>query len=156
MASGSRQPLKRVRLMPVREREHGELPSPICPGLTARLGRDLLFQPEPGSRKHPLQRFWRPASRRIGLACMQNRYQIVLLQNAKVATGCKIKVASVAQLDRASDFGSEGCRFKSCRMRHILLGFYASLLSEKLRSSIKSSNRDVLKRSVLPLLPSAT
>ena len=24
--------------------------------------------------------------------------------------------ASVAQLDRASDFGSEGCRFKSCRM----------------------------------------
>jgi hypothetical protein len=31
--------------MPVREREHGELPSPICPGLTARLGRDLLFFP---------------------------------------------------------------------------------------------------------------
>src|SRR5581483_4409605 len=27
-------------------------------------------------------------------------------------------VASVAQLDRASDFGSEGCRFKSCRMHH--------------------------------------
>jgi hypothetical protein len=26
--------------------------------------------------------------------------------------------ASVAQLDRASDFGSEGCRFKSCRMHH--------------------------------------
>lgn len=26
--------------------------------------------------------------------------------------------ASVAQLDRASDFGSEGCRFESCRMRH--------------------------------------
>ena len=26
--------------------------------------------------------------------------------------------ASVAQLDRASDFGSEGCRFKSCRTRH--------------------------------------
>ena len=25
--------------------------------------------------------------------------------------------ASVAQLDRASDFGSEGCRFKSCRTR---------------------------------------
>ena len=30
------------------------------------------------------------------------------------------KVASVAQLDRASDFGSEGCRFKSCRMHHRL------------------------------------
>jgi t-SNARE complex subunit (syntaxin) len=29
--------------MPVREREHGELPSPICPGSTARSGRDLLF-----------------------------------------------------------------------------------------------------------------
>ena len=28
--------------------------------------------------------------------------------------------ASVAQLDRASDFGSEGCRFKSCRMHHAL------------------------------------
>lgn len=28
--------------------------------------------------------------------------------------------ASVAQLDRASDFGSEGCRFESCRMRHSL------------------------------------
>ncbi len=34
---------QRARLMPVREREHGELPSPICPCLTARLGRDLLF-----------------------------------------------------------------------------------------------------------------
>lgn len=31
-------------------------------------------------------------------------------------SGC----ASVAQLDRASDFGSEGCRFKSCRMHHLL------------------------------------
>ena len=29
-------------------------------------------------------------------------------------------VASVAQLDRASDFGSEGCRFKSCRTRQYL------------------------------------
>ena len=27
------------------------------------------------------------------------------------------QAASVAQLDRASDFGSEGCRFKSCRTR---------------------------------------
>ena len=26
--------------------------------------------------------------------------------------------ASVAQLDRASDFGSEGYRFKSCRTHH--------------------------------------
>src|ERR1035438_3579432 len=43
MASGNRQPLKRARLMPVRERESGELPSPICPCPTARLGRDLLF-----------------------------------------------------------------------------------------------------------------
>jgi hypothetical protein len=33
----------RVRLMPVRERESGELPSPICPCLTERSGRDLLF-----------------------------------------------------------------------------------------------------------------
>jgi len=43
MASGNQQPLKSVRQMLARERELGELPSPICPGLTARLGRDLLF-----------------------------------------------------------------------------------------------------------------
>lgn len=36
-------PRKGARLMPVREREIGELPSPICPGSTARLDRDLLF-----------------------------------------------------------------------------------------------------------------
>jgi len=36
--------------MLAREREHGELPSPICPCLTARLGRDLLF-----SGGHPNQ-----------------------------------------------------------------------------------------------------
>src|SRR5665213_3162289 len=36
-------PRKGARLMPVRERESGELPSPICPCSTARLGRDLLF-----------------------------------------------------------------------------------------------------------------
>jgi hypothetical protein len=45
MASGNQQPLKSVRQMLARERELGELPSPICPGLTARLGRDLLFSP---------------------------------------------------------------------------------------------------------------
>ena len=33
---------------------------------------------------------------------------------------CSPLRASVAQLDRASDFGSEGCRFKSCRMHHFL------------------------------------
>src|SRR5712671_4031733 len=33
----------RARLMPVREREHGELPSPICPGSAERPDRDLLF-----------------------------------------------------------------------------------------------------------------
>jgi hypothetical protein len=43
MASGNQQPLKSVRQMLARERELGELPSPICPGLTARLDRDLLF-----------------------------------------------------------------------------------------------------------------
>ena len=26
--------------------------------------------------------------------------------------------APVAQLDRASDYGSEGCKFESCRVRH--------------------------------------
>ena len=37
--------------MSVREREHGELPSPICPCPTERLGRDLLFL-EPGNIQH--------------------------------------------------------------------------------------------------------
>ena len=27
--------------------------------------------------------------------------------------------APVAQLDRASDYGSEGCKFESCRVRHL-------------------------------------
>ena len=30
--------------------------------------------------------------------------------------------APVAQLDRASDFGSEGCRFKSCPVHHLFAG----------------------------------
>jgi len=52
--------------------------------------------------------------------------------------------ASVAQLDRASDFGSEGYRFKSCRTRHLsggFRGFFQSLLQTNQPSSIKSSNR---------------
>jgi hypothetical protein len=32
--------------------------------------------------------------------------------------GDAILDAPVAQLDRASDFGSEGCRFKSCPAHH--------------------------------------
>jgi len=43
IASGSWQPPRGERLMSARERELGELPSPICPCLTARLGRDFLF-----------------------------------------------------------------------------------------------------------------
>jgi hypothetical protein len=50
IASGSWQPPRGERLMPVREREHGELPSPICPCLTARLGRDFSFC---GGSPHP-------------------------------------------------------------------------------------------------------
>ena len=51
--------------------------------------------------------------------------------------------ASVAQLDRASDFGSEGYRFKSCRTRHFskeIQGFRCLLNLQKGTSSIKSSN----------------
>ena len=36
--------------------------------------------------------------------------------------------APVAQLDRASDYGSEGCKFESCRARHLIpilwVGFF--------------------------------
>ena len=38
--------------------------------------------------------------------------------------------ASVAQLDRASDFGSEGCRFKSYRTRH-----FESLCNSDMKST---------------------
>ena len=34
-----------------------------------------------------------------------------------------IEDAPVAQLDRASDYGSEGCKFESCRVRHLTLTF---------------------------------
>ncbi len=34
--------------------------------------------------------------------------------------------ASIAQLDRASDYGSEGCGFNSCWVRHFII----NLLSE--------------------------
>jgi len=49
IASGSRQPPRGVRLMSARERELGELPSPICPCLAARPGRDLFFAPWNGN-----------------------------------------------------------------------------------------------------------
>ena|SRR5258708_3713362 len=42
--------------------------------------------------------------------------------------------ASVAQLDRASDFGSEGCRFKSCRTRHSIYPTKSGILGTFLRS----------------------
>lgn len=45
--------LIRARRMPVRERESGELPSPICPCLTARSGRDLLFFGDRGNPPPP-------------------------------------------------------------------------------------------------------
>ena len=38
---------------------------------------------------------------------------------ARVLPTTSMLLASVAQLDRASDFGSEGCRFESCRMHHL-------------------------------------
>ena len=34
--------------------------------------------------------------------------------------------APVAQLDRASDYGSEGCRFESCRVYKLFGEFYAT------------------------------
>jgi hypothetical protein len=48
-----------------------------------------------------------------------------MIDGVLVAQLVFLPVASVAQLDRASDFGSEGCRFKSCRMHHFI--FSASL-----------------------------
>src|SRR5260370_11815245 len=48
-------------------------------------------------------------------------------------------VASVAQLDRASDFGSEGYRFDSCRTHHKTQGFDASQFRRFLTSDILSA-----------------
>ena len=48
-------------------------------------------------------------------------------QVAQLATPIKPLIfvgASVAQLDRASDFGSEGCRFKSCRTRQFIINVF--------------------------------
>src|SRR6266481_1714074 len=47
--------------------------------------------------------------------------------------------ASVAQLDRASDFGSEGCRFKSCRTRHI----ESSQLHAREPANMEADNSDL-------------
>ena len=38
----------------------------------------------------------------------------------KKHTQLQIKIGSVAQLNRASDYGSEGCRFESCRSHSFL------------------------------------
>ena len=41
----------------------------------------------------------------------------------KKHTQLQIKIGSVAQLNRASDYGSEGCRFESCRSHQVLLNY---------------------------------
>ena len=48
----------------------------------------------------------------------------------KKHTQLQIKIGSVAQLNRASDYGSEGCRFESCRShkKRILLHVTSSFL----------------------------
>ena len=48
-----------------------------------------------------------------------------------------IEDAPVAQLDRASDYGSEGCKFESCRARQkttppFFGGFFCPLFSQLL------------------------
>lgn len=40
---------------------------------------------------------------------------LVAFRMAALQSPCVVGSASVAQLDRAFDFGSKGCRFKSCR-----------------------------------------
>jgi hypothetical protein len=67
MASGSRQPPKGARLMSAREREPGALPSPICPCLTERSGRDLWFL---GTRKHQTFKIQHPTSNRSPVDCL--------------------------------------------------------------------------------------
>lgn len=49
-----------------------------------------------------------------------NNYSLVLLLSACLYI-VLIFLAPVAQLDSASDFESEGCRFESCRVRHFLV-----------------------------------
>src|ERR1051325_9986138 len=47
------------------------------------------------------------------------------------------RCASVAQLDRASDFGSEGCRFESCPTRHFCNRFTKGLAASSSRINKK-------------------
>jgi hypothetical protein len=39
--------------------------------------------------------------------------------------------APVAQLDRATDFGSVGCRFEPCRARHVVFALFMSAMIER-------------------------
>ena len=53
-----------------------------------------------------------------GIAGEWVSFRISVVKSHGEAGSAGQRVASVAQLDRASDFGSGGCRFKSCRMHH--------------------------------------
>ena len=74
-----------------------------------------------GQAKKPGECFQFIFQRRACVPCVLNGRAIVrqiALARASGDSYIPRPGASVAQLDRASDYGSEGCRFNSCRMRH--------------------------------------
>ena len=66
-----------------------------------------------------LQRRISSAGRAPALQAGGRRFEPVILHHLQ---------APVAQLDRASDYGSEGYGFDSCRARHIIIGKWLSLV----------------------------
>ena len=83
MASGSWQPPRGWRPMPARERESGELPSPICPCSTERSGRDLLLlrnrpRPPPRARNRKLLN----SRTTTGTSTIRNKFLLALFADS--------------------------------------------------------------------------
>ncbi len=59
--------------------------------------------------------------------------------------------APVAQLDRASGYGPEGCRFDSYRVHHFMSGGVAQLVEQRTENPCVTGSRPVLATIFLPL-----
>ena len=64
--------------------------------------------------------------------------------------------ASVAQLDRASDFGSEGYRFKSCRTRHFDNQGLTTTAPESYNAELQYVQRCPVSSTGIPARPKIT
>jgi predicted N-acetyltransferase YhbS len=93
----------KVRQMSARERECGELPSPICPCLTVRSGRDFLFfEKEDGGA---LAKTVPPAARPVRLEFRRRHAQTRAAQMITYRIGNDLDLEQVLELYRASTLG---------------------------------------------------